>query len=93
MVPERPSEVAAYGDQAGEQDGGQVFAGRVSRDGHVPRADGLDPVATTPQPPLQRDGGPTEPKFHGLPIATVLRLMSALKYISAKSASLIRVTL
>lgn len=77
MVPERASEVAANGDKAGEQDGGQVLPGRFTRDGHVPRADGFDPVAASPQPPIQRDGGPTKPKLHGLPIARILRLMSA----------------
>lgn len=45
MVPERASEVAANGDQAGEQNDGQMFPGRVAGDGHVPRADGVDTVA------------------------------------------------
>lgn len=45
VVPERAREVAADGDEAGEQDVGQVLAGRLAGDGHVPRPDGLHPVA------------------------------------------------
>lgn len=45
VVPERAGEVAAHGDEAGEQNGGEVFSGRVAGAGHVPWADGLDPVA------------------------------------------------
>ncbi|XP_038216996.1 protein apterous-like isoform X3 [Zerene cesonia] len=81
MVPERSRQVAAHGDQAGEQDGGQVLAGRVPRDGHVPWADGLHTVATAAQPPLQRHGRAAESKLNGLSIAPVLRLMSAMKLV------------
>lgn len=77
VVPKRSSEMATYGDKAGEQDGGEVFPGRVPGDGYVPRADGVHPVAAPPQPAIQRHGGTTEPKLHGLPIAPVLRFMSA----------------
>ncbi|XP_048005401.1 protein apterous-like isoform X2 [Leguminivora glycinivorella] len=78
MVPERAREMAADGDQAGEQDGGQVLARRLARDGHVPRPHGLHPVAAPPQPPLQRHGGAPQPQLYGLSIATVLRFVSAL---------------
>lgn len=45
LVPECAREVAANGDEAGKQDGGQVLAGRLAGDGHVPRVHGVDPVA------------------------------------------------
>lgn len=77
MVPERASEVAANGDEARKQNGGQVLAGRVPGDGHVPRAHGLHPVAAGTQPALQRHGRPAQPKLHGLRIASPVRLMSA----------------
>lgn len=79
MVPERASEMAAHGDEAGKQNGGENVTRWVPRDGHVPRADGVHPVAASTQSALQRDGGPAESEFHGLSIATVLRLMSALQ--------------
>ncbi|XP_063633097.1 protein apterous-like isoform X2 [Cydia splendana] len=78
LVPKRAGEMAADGHQAGEQDGRQVLAGRLARDGHVPRAHGLHPVPAAPQPPLQRHGRPPQPKLYGLSIATVLRFVSAL---------------
>lgn len=78
VVPECASEVAANGHQAGKQDGGEMFARRLSGDGFVPRAHGLDSVAAAAQPSVQCDGGTTESKLYGLPIAPVLRLMSAL---------------
>lgn len=78
VVPERASEVAANGDQAGKQDGGEVFARRLAGDGLVPRAHGLDTVVAAAQPSVQCDGGPAESELHGLRIAPVLRFMSAL---------------
>lgn len=93
VVPERPSEVAANGDQAGKQDGGEVFARRLVGDGLVPRAHGLDSVAAATQPAVQCDGGPAEPELHGLPIAPVLRLMSALKLNSGVGICLSLLTL
>lgn len=82
MVPECASEVAANGDETREQDGGEMLARCVPRDGHVPRAHGLHPVAASPQPAVQRHGRPAEPQLHGLPIAPVLRLMSAINNLS-----------
>ncbi|XP_072930867.1 protein apterous-like isoform X2 [Epargyreus clarus] len=76
VVSKCPSEVAKDGDEARKQDGREMLAGRFSGDGHVPRADGLDPVAAAAQPALQRHG-PAEPQLHGLSIAPLLRLMSA----------------
>lgn len=91
MVPERAGEVAANGDQTRKQDGGEVFARCLFGDGHVPWAHGVHPVAAPAQPPVQRDGGPAKSKLDGLPIAPVLRLMSAPKLNSAvESASPIR---
>nr|XP_021185768.2 protein apterous isoform X2 [Helicoverpa armigera] len=87
MVPERSSEVATNGDQAGEQDVGQVFARRVPGDGHVPRADGLDPVAAAAQPALQRDGRPAEPQLDGLPLAFIARFMSAINFVTSGAPS------
>ncbi|XP_075990623.1 apterous isoform X2 [Anticarsia gemmatalis] len=82
VVPKRPGEVAANGDQTRKQDGGEVLPRRVARDGHVPRTHGIHPVAAAPQPALQRDGRPAEPKLYGLPIAPVLRFMSAINILS-----------
>lgn len=45
LVSERARKVAANGDEAGKQDGGEMFARRVFGDGHVPRLDGIHPVA------------------------------------------------
>lgn len=93
VVPERASEVAANGDQAGKQDGGQVFARRLAGDGLVPRAHGLDSVVAAAQPSVQCDGGPAESEFHGLPIAPVLRLMSASNLNSGVRTAVSRLTL
>lgn len=79
VVPERASEVAAYGDKTGKQDGGQVFTGRLPGDGHVPRSYGIHPVIATTQPALQRHGRPAQPELHGLPITPALRHMSAVR--------------
>ncbi|XP_068618151.1 protein apterous-like isoform X2 [Battus philenor] len=68
-------EMAANGNEARKQNGGEVLAGRVSRDGHVPRAH----VAAAAQSAVQRHGGTSEPELHGLSIATILRFMSAMK--------------
>lgn len=93
VVPKRASEVAANGDQAGKQDGGEVFTRRLAGDGLVPRAHGLDSVAAAAQPPVQCDGGPAESKLHGLSIAPVLRLMSALNLSSGVRVAGSRLTL
>lgn len=79
MVPECTSEMATYGDEAGEQDGGEVFSRWLSGDGHVPWSDRVDSVAAAAQPALQCDGRPCEPQLYGLSIAPILRFMSALQ--------------
>ncbi|CAH0716265.1 unnamed protein product, partial [Brenthis ino] len=79
MVPECTSEMATYGDEAGEQDGGEVFSGRLSGDGHVPWTDRVDSVAAAAQPALQCDGRSCQPQLYGLSIAPILRFMSALQ--------------
>lgn len=79
MVPERTSEMETYGYEGRKQNGGEVLSGWVAGDGHVPRADGLNPVVASAQSALQRDGRPAEPQLDGLSIATILRLMSALQ--------------
>lgn len=84
VVSERSREMAANGDEAGKQNGGEVLAGCFARDGDVPRAD----VAASPQSSVQRDGGSPQSQFDGLSIATILRLMSAVKLdITIKSAT------
>lgn len=77
MVPERAGKVATNGDQAGEQDGGQMFARCISGDGYVPRAYGVDTVTAGAQSALQRDGRPAQSKLNGLCIASSLRFISA----------------
>lgn len=70
--------MAPDGNEAREQDGGQMFAGRLARDGYVPRVHGwLYPELASAQPLLQRDGGPTQSQLNGLSIAPVLRPVSA----------------
>lgn len=93
VVPERSSEVAANGDQAGKQDGGEVFARRLAGDGLVPWADGLHSVVAATQPSVQCDGGPAESELHGLPIAPVLRLISAVNLRSGVGIAISRLTL
>ncbi|XP_059055136.1 protein apterous-like isoform X2 [Achroia grisella] len=88
MVSECACEVAANGDQARKQNGGQMLTRWLFRDGHVSRAYGVHTVFATTQSTLQRDGRPAESKLHGLSIASVLRFMSALKWnIATESAS------
>lgn len=82
VVPECTGEVAANGDEAGKQDGRQVLARCVSRDGHVSRAHGVDSVSAAPQSAVQRDGRPAEPEFDGLSIASILRFMSVTNILS-----------
>lgn len=78
MVPERAGEVAANDDEAGEQNRGQVFTGRVHGDGSVPWLDGgLHPELAAAQPALQCHGRTAQPALHGMPIASILRFMSA----------------
>lgn len=77
--------MAANGDQAREQDVGEMFSGCVPGDGHVPRPDGVDSVAAAAQPALQRDGRPPKPQLDGVPIAIILRFMSAVDFASCSS--------
>lgn len=79
MVPERTGEVAANGDKTGKQDGGEMFARRLTGDGHVSRAHGVHPVAATTQPSVQQHGRPAEPQLYGLSIAPALRFTSAVR--------------
>lgn len=73
VVSERSCEMAANGDEAGKQDGGEVLSGRDARDGNVPRAH----VAASTQSAVQRHRGPTQSQLYGLSIATILRFISA----------------
>lgn len=80
MVPERAGKVETNGDQAGEQDVRQMFARCVLRIGIVSRPDGLDPVAATTQPALQRDGRAPQPQLYGLPLAINARCKSVIDF-------------
>lgn len=71
MVPERAGEMAAEPYEAGQQTAREVFTRRYPRDGHVPRAHGVHPVAAAPQSFVQRHG-PPEPELHGLPITVTV---------------------
>ncbi|XP_014366656.2 protein apterous isoform X1 [Papilio machaon] len=73
VVSERSSEMAANGNEAGKQNGGEVLSGRDAGDGHVPRTH----VAASAQSSVQCHRGPAQPQLYGLPIATILRFMSA----------------
>lgn len=70
--------MATNGHEARKQADRKMFPGRIARHGHVPRADGLNPIAAPTFSSLQRNGWASEPKFYGLPIAPILRFMSAI---------------
>ncbi|XP_022832300.1 protein apterous-like isoform X1 [Spodoptera litura] len=78
LVPECPGQVEEDGDKAGEQALRQMLPRCFSRYGPIPWSNGVDSVVATSQPTLQRNGRPTEPELHGLPLAFIKRLMSAI---------------